>query len=174
MTGIGYNNPVVLYFANIWRAVSSTVVGMRLTIRYFFRPKVTMEYPEVRPDIPEGHRGLHEYKEEECILCRACETACPVECLAISAIGKGKDRLITSFDIDYSKCLFCNLCCEACTSNCLYMGKEYDLASSSREKCVLHLARAKTEEEMEKHREYLAKKEAEKKAKKEPSGEQSN
>jgi NADH-quinone oxidoreductase subunit I len=32
--------------------------GMRTTIRHLFAPKVTLEYPEQRPEIPPGYRGV--------------------------------------------------------------------------------------------------------------------
>lgn len=153
------------YFSDIWSGVVSTYKGLRLTLRYFFTPKVTMEYPEVRPQIPEGHRGIHRYFEAQCMLCRACEKTCPVDCIVIEAVGKGKNALITRFDIDYSKCLFCNLCCEACNPSCIHMGDEYDLSTATRDGCILHFAREKTKEEIAAHLKKLEEMEAEKKAK---------
>ena len=157
-------HPFVQYFVDIWDGIATTYKGMRLTIDYFFKPKVTLRYPEQRPDVPAGHRGVHGYVEEECALCRACEAACPVDCIVIEAVGKGKNSLITRFDIDYSKCLFCNLCCEACNPKCLYLTEKYDIASAERDKCMLHFARTKSDEEIAAFKEKLAQKEAEKKA----------
>lgn len=153
------------YFSNIWQGIITTVKGMALTGRYFVSPKVTMMYPEERPQIPKGHRGKHTYNEDACNYCTACQAACPVDCIAIKALGKGKDRLILEYDIDYSKCLFCNLCCEACKTGCLYLGEEYDLSAASRAGCVIHFASAKRAEEIEAHKQMLEKKEAERKAK---------
>jgi NADH-quinone oxidoreductase subunit I len=161
----------VQYFLDIWAGIATTYKGMRLTLTYFFRPKVTMRYPEERPVIHPGHRGIHGYKEEDCLLCRACEIACPVDCLVINALGRGKDKLILTFDIDYSKCLFCNLCCEACNPKCLFMTERYDMAATDHSACLINFARLKSEQEIRAYREALAKKEAEKKAaqeKKEP------
>ena len=31
---------------------------MRVTLKHLFAPNVTMEYPEVRPAIPPGYRGV--------------------------------------------------------------------------------------------------------------------
>ncbi|WP_319588753.1 4Fe-4S binding protein, partial [uncultured Desulfobulbus sp.] len=115
--------------------------------------------------IPEGYRGLHGYNESTCLLCKSCAAACPVDCFNIESVGKGKDSLVTRFDIDYSKCLFCALCVAACPTNCIWMTQKYDLASTSREACVLHFARTKSGDEIEAHKALLARKEAEKKAK---------
>jgi len=160
-------NPLRQYFANIWSGIATTYIGMRLTIRYFFSKPVTMRYPEVRPEIPKGHRGLHKLSEEHCMVCKACSAACPVECIIIESIGKGKDSMLTRFDIDYSRCLFCELCTVPCPNACITMTEAYDLASASREACILPLARPKSEAEIAAHKAMLAQKEAEKKAKQE-------
>ena len=161
------------YFSDLWLGISTTWKGMSLTLRYFFKPKVTLRYPEERPDVPKSHRGIHTYGEDECTLCRACQTACPVDCILIDALGKGKDRLILSYNIDYSKCLFCNLCCEACKPACIHMSENYDLAAATRDGCVLHFARTKNAEEIAAHEKMLAEKEAEKKAKAEAAAKES-
>jgi formate hydrogenlyase subunit 6/NADH:ubiquinone oxidoreductase subunit I len=153
------------YLRNIWSGITSTFVGMRLTIGYFFRKPVTLRYPEQRPDIPDGHRGLHEYDEANCAFCQACSKACPVQCIHVEAIGRGKDSMITRYDIDYSRCLFCDLCTEFCPTHCILMGKQYDLAGTSREACVVHFARPKSEGEIKAHEVMLARKDAERKAK---------
>ena len=160
-----HKSPFVEYFANVWAGILTTYVGMRLTMRYFFRKSVTMEYPEVRPVIPAGHRGLHGFDESKCFICRGCEKACPVDCFSIEAIGRGKDVLITRFDIDYSRCLFCDLCTIPCPNVAIWMSERFDLAGYSRENCTVHFTRPKSAEEIAAHQAMLAKKEAEKKAK---------
>ncbi|HQH25994.1 MAG TPA: hypothetical protein PLP17_01245 [Oligoflexia bacterium] len=157
-------HPFVQYFADLWSGVTTTCTGLRLTLRYLFKPKVTLLYPEERPAIPAGHRGIHRYVEEECLLCRACEAACPVDCLVINAIGRGKDRMILNFDIDYAKCLFCNLCCEACNPKCLVLTGDYDLSTTKRDTCLIDFAHRKTSAQIEEHKKFLEQKEAEKKA----------
>ena len=158
-------HPIVEYFSNIWTGLVTTAKGMQLTFRYLFKKPVTMQYPEVKPVIPESHRGLHRYIEEKCFLCNACVAVCPVDCIAIKSLGRGKDRLILEYNVDYSKCLFCNLCCEACNSDCLFLGPEYDLSAAERAGCVLHFARTKSPQEIEAFKVLWAQKEAERKAK---------
>jgi len=158
-------NPFVQYFADIWAGVATTYLGMRLTLGYFFGRKFTMLYPEERPVIPPGHRGLHAYDESKCILCQLCVAACPVGCITLEAVGKGKDGMATRYDVDYSACLFCNMCAEACPTKCVWLSEKYDLACGSRGECVLRLARPKTDSEIAAHKDLLARKEAEKKAK---------
>lgn len=158
-------NPVAQYFRNIWAGIATTYVGMRVTIGYFFKPKVTMLYPEERPEIPEGHRGLHGYREVDCIACKMCASACPVDCITIESLDKGKGAMLTRFDIDYSMCIFCNLCTEPCPTGCIWMGPEYDLSASTRDGCVIHFATEKTPEEIEERKKVIAEKAAERKRK---------
>lgn len=156
-------------FRNYWReiglGVKTTYVGMKLTISYFFRKPITLQYPEERPIVPAGHRGLHGFDEDKCISCDMCANACPVSCIYIKSVGRGKDAMMTQFDIDYTKCLFCDLCTPPCPTECIWMTQEFDLASYSKADCTINFARPKTNEELKAHEEELAKKEAEKKAK---------
>lgn len=156
-------NPVAQYFADIWAGIYTTYAGMKITIEYFFGKKVTMRYPEEKPVIPPGHRGVHEYREAKCTGCRACARACPVECIAIDLLGRGRDVMLLQFDIDYARCLFCNLCAEACPFEALVLTEKYNLACGSRADCLRHFARPKSQEEMDEFKALLARKEAERK-----------
>lgn len=156
---------LVRYFADIWDGIVTTYLGMRLTIGYFFSKPFTMRYPEVKPVIPESHRGLHALDESKCTLCRLCTNQCPVNCITIEGLGRAKDTLVLRYDVDYSRCLFCNLCAEVCPMKCVRLTEKYNLAAGTREGCQLHLARPKTDEEIAAFKEMLAQKEAERKAK---------
>ena len=62
------------------------VKGMALTLRRFFEPKVTVMYPEVRPDVPHKFRGrlqllYDEWGTLKCETCFQCAQACPIECI---------------------------------------------------------------------------------------------
>jgi len=158
-------NPVAQYFANIWQAVNTTRKGMCVTIGYFFRKPITELYPEQKPFVPEDGRGLHVYDEDKCIACKMCMTACPVDCLVIEWEGRGKDALITRYEIDYQRCLFCNLCCEPCPTDCINMTAKWDLSGYTREDCVVKFDREKSEEEIAKFKEEFERQEAERKQK---------
>ena len=153
------------YFDDIRVGVRSTYAGMKITIREYFRRPSTMLYPEERPVVPWGHRGIHGFDEDKCISCDMCANACPVSCIYIQSAGRGKDAMMTQFDIDYTKCLFCDLCTPPCPTECIWMTQEFDLASYTKEDCIINFARTKTGDEVKGHEEKLAKKDAEKKAK---------
>jgi len=87
--------PIVRYFGDIWDGIATTFLGMRLTIGYFFRKPVTMRYPEVRPVILPGHRGLHTFDESKCTLCHLCQNNCPVNCITVEGLGRARDTLVT-------------------------------------------------------------------------------
>ena len=94
--------------------------GLRLTGRYFFARKVTLQYPEEKAPISPRFRGLHALRryangEERCIACKLCEAVCPA--LAITIESEERDdgtRRTTRYDIDLSKCIFCGFCEESC------------------------------------------------------------
>jgi len=94
--------------------------GLKLTGRYFFARKVTLQYPEEKAPISPRFRGLHALRrypngEERCIACKLCEAVCPA--LAITIESEQRDdgtRRTTRYDIDLSKCIFCGYCEESC------------------------------------------------------------
>ena len=62
---------------------------MATTFRNFFAPKVTRQYPEERPDIPDRWRGRLDliydpFGEHKCEVCFQCAQVCPVEAIDMS------------------------------------------------------------------------------------------
>ena len=100
------------YIRNIYRGVWTVLVGMRVTIRQFFEPEVTHQYPyehdyekkrNVR-EIPKGYRGQLYNRVEDCIGCKKCEMICPVDCITITAtkLPKG-EQLWDSMNVVHLK-----------------------------------------------------------------------
>ncbi|MBA3493808.1 MAG: NADH-quinone oxidoreductase subunit NuoI [Gammaproteobacteria bacterium] len=94
--------------------------GMRLTGRYLFSRKVTVQYPEEKtPQSPRfrGHHALRRYPngEERCIACKLCEAVCPAVAITIESAERADGtRRTTRYDIDLTKCIFCGFCEESC------------------------------------------------------------
>ena len=94
--------------------------GLRVTLRAFFAPKFTVQYPEEKTPQSPRYRGLHALRryangQERCIACKLCEAVCPA--LAITIESEQRDdgtRRTTRYDIDLTKCIFCGLCEESC------------------------------------------------------------
>lgn len=94
--------------------------GMRLTGKYAFRSKITIEYPEEKTPLSPRFRGLHalrryENGEERCIACKLCEAVCPAMAITIeSEVREDGSRRTSRYDIDLNKCIFCGFCEESC------------------------------------------------------------
>jgi NADH-quinone oxidoreductase subunit I len=95
--------------------------GLSLTGRYFFKSKITIEYPEEKTPISPRFRGLHALRrypngEERCIACKLCEAVCPALAITIDAGPRDKDgqRRTSKYEIDLFKCIFCGFCEESC------------------------------------------------------------
>ena len=96
------------------------LAGLRVTLRYFFKKKITVQFPEETTPISPRFRGLLALRkypngEERCIACKLCEAVCPA--LAITIESEERDdgsRRTTRYDIDMFKCINCGLCEESC------------------------------------------------------------
>ncbi|HET19088.1 MAG TPA: NADH-quinone oxidoreductase subunit NuoI [Chromatiales bacterium] len=96
------------------------LLGMKLTGRYLFARKFTVQYPEEKTPMSPRFRGLHAQRryasgEERCIACKLCEAVCPA--LAITIESEQREdgtRRTTRYDIDLFKCIYCGFCEEAC------------------------------------------------------------
>jgi NADH-quinone oxidoreductase subunit I len=96
------------------------VSGFFLAMRYFFRPKATLNYPFEKGVLSPRFRGEHALRrypngEERCIACKLCEAVCPAVCITIdSDVAPDGTRRTTRYDIDLFKCIYCGFCEEAC------------------------------------------------------------
>lgn len=94
--------------------------GLNVTGRYFFKKKVTIQYPEEQTPISPRFRGLHALRrypngEERCIACKLCEAVCPALAITIDAEPREDgSRRTTKYEIDLFKCVYCGFCEEAC------------------------------------------------------------
>ena len=94
--------------------------GLIVTLKNFFRRKVTVQYPEVKTPISNRFRGKlalmkYENGEERCIACKLCSAVCPANAISIdSEEREDGTRRTTRFDIDAFKCVYCGFCEEAC------------------------------------------------------------
>lgn len=94
--------------------------GLKLTGKYFFKKKITVQFPEEHTPISPRFRGLLALRrypngEERCIACKLCEAVCPALAITIeSEPREDGSRRTTRYDIDMFKCINCGLCEESC------------------------------------------------------------
>ena len=166
------------YFSNIWTAVYTVVIGMKVTFKHLFVPAVTIQYPDVKLPLPERERNRLYVNMDDCIGCDQCARACPVSCIEIETVkslpgedlgktsnGKKKALWVTKFDIDFAKCCYCQLCVFPCPTECIYMTDVYEFSEYERNNLVYDFVTLSPLERIEK-KENFAKMEAEKAAQK--------
>src|SRR5215210_2805850 len=91
-----------------------------LGLKYFFKPKATINYPFEKNPLSPRFRGEHALRrypngEERCIACKLCEAVCPALAITIeSDVRDDGSRRTTRYDIDLTKCIFCGFCEESC------------------------------------------------------------
>ena len=118
------------------------VAGLGLTLRYFFKPKATINYPYEKGPISPRFKGEHALRrypngEERCIACKLCEAICPAQAITIEAEPREDgSRRTTRYDIDMTKCIYCGLCEEACPVDAIVEGPNFEFATETREELL--------------------------------------
>lgn len=120
--------------------------GLTTTLRHLFRRKVTVEFPEERPEIgnPLIYRGVHRLNKDKqgrikCVACFMCSTACPAHCIDIVAAESpwpDREKYPESFAIDELRCIYCGMCEEACPVDAIELTSLFDLTGRSREEMI--------------------------------------
>lgn len=115
------------------------LIGHALTLRYFFKRKVTINYPYEKGPISPRFRGEHALRrypngEERCIACKLCEAICPAQAITIESEERfDGSRRTTRYDIDMIKCIYCGLCQEACPVDAIVESPNFEYSTETRE-----------------------------------------
>jgi len=135
---------------NLWERfyLPAFIGGFKVTIRHFFRKKVTMQYPEERWVVPEGYRGApylvkDQQDRTKCVSCQLCEFVCPPKAIRITppgpagAAGAGNvEKAPQEFEINMLRCIFCGFCQEVCPEEAIFLMKDYSLTGLSRAEMI--------------------------------------
>jgi len=119
------------------------LAGLKVTLRYFFQRKVTIQYPEEKTPTSPRFRGIHAQRrypngEERCIACKLCEAACPALAITIEAEPREDgSRRTTLYEIDLFKCVYCGLCEEACPVDAIVLTRHQDYHMENRGENIL-------------------------------------
>jgi NADH-quinone oxidoreductase subunit I len=140
-------------FKGIFTGIKSLLGGMGVTIKVFFRKKVTEQYPENRKTLVISERWRAELtmphdqnNEHACTACGICQMNCPngtiniVSKMIDTEDGK-KKKVLDKYCYDLGTCTFCNLCVITCPSNAIAFSNNFENAVFTRSKLVEKLNR---------------------------------
>ena len=108
------------------------LLGLRVTGRYLFSRKITVQFPEERTPLSPRFRGLHALRrypngEERCIACKLCEAVCPALAITIESEQRADGtRRTTRYEIDLFKCIYCGFCEESCPVDSIVETRVFD------------------------------------------------
>lgn len=131
----------------------AVVRGLLVTLRHWFGPKRTMQYPEKRREqlpVDKGglrlstYRGLHRLNKDQegrvaCVACFMCQTACPANCIKIvggEAPWPDREKYPISFEIDELRCIYCGMCEYACPVDAIELTGVYNHIGLSRSEMI--------------------------------------
>jgi NADH-quinone oxidoreductase subunit I len=131
----------------VFTGFNSLVTGMRITLREFFKPNVTLQYPHQSLKMLPRFRGHIELVRDPvtgraiCFACKSCEKACPSDCIIVEGLKREgeKKKSVSEFMLDFTKCSLCGSCIEACKSGAIRFSKDYNLAGTSKEDFIMDL-----------------------------------
>ena len=138
---------MIKYFAEIVEGLWSLLVGMAITIRYFFKKPVTVIYPKERIPMKRFKGPISfvvDKKSDDhlCIACNACIKTCPSRCMSLE-VGKsavGGKRVLTDFKVNYMLCSLCSLCIDVCPTDALkHADAEYDMVAVGQKELIMDL-----------------------------------
>ncbi|MCR6655520.1 MAG: NADH-quinone oxidoreductase subunit I [Opitutus sp.] len=124
--------------------------GLKTTFKHLISKKQTLEYPEQRPEIPPGYRGVPTLVKdpngrEKCVSCQLCEFVCPPKAIRITPgeipAGSGREHVEKApkaFDIDMLRCIYCGYCQEVCPEEAIFLQNQFSMSGYTREEMVNH------------------------------------
>lgn len=138
---------MIAYFKEILSGTWSLFVGLGITIRYFFQPVVTVQYPRQTLTMTPRFRGHIELIRDpesggsKCVVCGMCQKTCPSGCITVNGEKREgvKGKVLTEYVLDFTKCSLCGLCVESCNFDAITFSREYNLAGPRKEAYIFDL-----------------------------------
>lgn len=136
----------------LWeRLYLPTIIGgFAVSIKHFFRKKITMRYPEEKWTLPPGYRGIpylvkDQHGRVKCVSCQLCEFICPPKAIKITPPGPIDNPQVgivekqpREFEINMTRCIFCGYCQEVCPEEAIFLMDDFSMCKHSREEMILN------------------------------------
>ena len=139
------------YITSFFSGLCSLLVGMRTTLRVFFRKKTTEQYPENRDTLKmfDRFRGQlvmkhNDRNEHRCVAGGICQMNCPNDSIRVVSEtvedeqGK-KKKVLVRYEYDLGSCLYCQLCVRSCPHDAIEFDTAFEHAVFTRGKLVRQL-----------------------------------
>ncbi|MFW5882858.1 MAG: NuoI/complex I 23 kDa subunit family protein [Verrucomicrobiota bacterium] len=122
--------------------------GLKTTLSNMLRPKITLEYPDERPTIPDNYRGMPTLVRDpngriKCVACQLCEFVCPPKAIRIEPMeiedsddNRHVEKRPKEFDLNMLRCIYCGLCEEVCPEEAIFLQDIYSISGYSRDELV--------------------------------------
>lgn len=107
--------------------------GLGITGAWFFKKKVTVEYPDEKIVMFPRFHGRFVLEEDKCIACGLCANACPNKVISMEKAKLGKKQILLKYVMRIEYCLFCGLCVENCNKDALKFSNVIDMNQYSRD-----------------------------------------
>ncbi len=129
------------------------VSGLKTTFKHMLKPTITLQYPEQRPAIPTGYRGVPTLVKdpngrEKCVSCQLCEFVCPPKAIRITPGEIPSDdadahveKRPQEFEIDMLRCIYCGMCQEVCPEEAIWLQNVYSFTGYTRAEMVNNKAK---------------------------------
>ena len=109
---------MIAYFKSVFLATWAFIQGLAITLRYLFKPSITVQYPTEKLIPYKALRGILRFDPATCIACGLCAKACPSTCISLESQvhSETKKRIPKPewYALDLGRCNFCGLCEAAC------------------------------------------------------------
>ena len=123
--------------------------GLKTTFTNMFKPKVTLQYPEEKPHIPNNYRGVPTLvkdpngREKMCIL-SAMRICLPSQGYSYYTGSVPEDqehrehveKAPQEFEINMLRCIYCGYCQEVCPEEAIFLQDQYSSSGYSREEMI--------------------------------------
>lgn len=126
------------------------VKGMGITMKRLLKKKVTVQYPEVKPDLPPRSHGSFGFDFDKCIACNLCANACPNGVIRVdSKKSESGRKILEQYNMSTGYCLYCGLCTKACPTGAIYFTPDFNTVCYNKEDTIRRWIKSSQEEKID-------------------------